>query len=179
MTLKNCKECNHEVSEKAKTCPNCGHKRKRTSLITILVLFFLGWIVLANLFDPNSPSVNNIAQSPIKNKTTNDENIRIEKLEVFSWSCKNRRGYMIIEGEVKNISDSSIKNLMTVGTFRKEDGTFIKSDDALIEYNPLLSGQTSPFKVMSRNNPAISKCRISFKEISGQKILHKDLKSKK
>lgn len=48
MTLKKCKECGAEVSNKAKACPQCGSPvKKRTSLITWLVLiiiiaYFLG-----------------------------------------------------------------------------------------------------------------------------------------
>ena len=49
MALKKCKECGHEVSTKAKACPNCGARIGRSSaagclsLAVILVLVFVVW----------------------------------------------------------------------------------------------------------------------------------------
>ena len=76
-------------------------------------------------------------------------------------------GYHIIEGMVKNISDEPLKNVTAVGIWLDKDGEFIKSDDALIDYNPILPGQTSPFKTMSTGNPAMAKFRIEFKTLFG------------
>lgn len=61
-----------------------------------------------------------------------------------------------------------------VGTAYTGDGTFIKSDSALIEYNPVLNNQISPFEVMMTSNPAISKCNVSFKEFWGGSFSMKD-----
>ncbi len=41
MALKKCKECGHDVSTKAKTCPHCGASVKTTSTITWLVLIIM------------------------------------------------------------------------------------------------------------------------------------------
>lgn len=51
MALTKCKECGHDVSTSAKTCPNCGAPRvKKTGtllvLFLILVLVFVGLILL-------------------------------------------------------------------------------------------------------------------------------------
>jgi len=86
---------------------------------------------------------------------------------------------MFIRGEVKNVSNRPIKNLMAVATFRTGAGGFVKSDDALVEYNPLLPGQTSPFKVGTTHNPASEKCRLSFKTMFGGEVKYDDLKNKK
>ena len=76
-------------------------------------------------------------------------------------------GYHITEGLVKNISDKPLKNVTAVGIWLDKDGEFIKADDALIDYNPILPGQTSPFKTMSTGNPAMSKYRVEFKTLMG------------
>lgn len=34
MALINCSECGKEISDKAKTCPNCGYKLKRIKSIS-------------------------------------------------------------------------------------------------------------------------------------------------
>ncbi len=93
-----------------------------------------------------------------------------EVLELLSYRCYSEYGYFHITGEIKNISNKPLENVVAVGTaYTKEDG-FVKSDEALIEYNPILVGQTSPFQVMITGNPQISKCKVDFKEFWGSSI---------
>lgn len=86
--------------------------------------------------------------------------------------------YHIIEGEVKNISDEPLKNVTAVGIWLDKDGGFIKSDDALIDYNPILPGQTSPYKTMSSGNPAMAKYRVEFKTLMGGTLSVDDQRKK-
>lgn len=48
MALKKCKECGHQVSTKASTCPSCGAKQTKQAgpVGTILVLLFGGLVVV-------------------------------------------------------------------------------------------------------------------------------------
>lgn len=93
-------------------------------------------------------------------------------LELRAWSWRKAYGYVEVEGQVKNISGASLENVAVVASFYEKDGGFITSDSALIEYNPILSGQVSPFKVMERWNPAMEKVQIEFKELLGKKLEH-------
>lgn len=68
---------------------------------------------------------------------------------------------------MKNISDQPLKNVTAVATWLDKDGGFIKSDNAIIEYNPILPGQISPFKTMSSTNPAMEKYSVGFKTLFG------------
>lgn len=95
-------------------------------------------------------------------------------LQLLSSSSERAYGYITRSGEVKNISDSSLENVMAVVSYYTEDDTFVKSADALIDYNPILSGQTSPFSVITTDNPAITKLRISFKYLFGGTISYED-----
>ena len=52
----------------------------------------------------------------------------------------------------------------------KTDKTFHLSEDALVDYAPLMPGQTSPFSVTTTHNPLISTCVVSFKTFSGERI---------
>ena len=57
MSLIKCKECGHEISKKAKVCPNCGAKNKaRTSLFTWLVVLLIGLFVLGKIGGGNRTS---------------------------------------------------------------------------------------------------------------------------
>lgn len=93
-----------------------------------------------------------------------------EQLELLSFSCSEEYGYSKVSGQVKNISDKPMKDVMVVGSWFTTDGTFVKSGDALIEYNPILPGQTSPFETLTTGNPAIAKCKVEFKEFFGGTI---------
>ncbi len=79
---------------------------------------------------------------------------------------------MTYEGLVTNDTSRSMENVMAVALYYTEDGTFVTSDDALIDFDPILPGQSSPFSVLTRNNPAITKCGIQFKEFFGGTIEH-------
>ena len=79
-------------------------------------------------------------------------------------------GWAIAEGRVKNTSDRPLKNVMASVTFVTRSDEFITNGDALIDYNPILPGQTSPFKVMATANPAMQSAQIDFRHFSGQTI---------
>jgi hypothetical protein len=83
-------------------------------------------------------------------------------------------GYNTVEGQIENISNQPIKNIEAVVTWFDKDGKFISSDSALVEYNPLLAGQTSPFKVMTRTNPEMKRFQVEFKELLGGAIKFED-----
>lgn len=87
-------------------------------------------------------------------------------------------GYIEIEGMVKNISAEPIANLFAVAELYGREDRFISSDDALVEYSPLLPKQSTPFKVMVRNNPEMKTYRLQFKDAQGRMIPHEDRRSK-
>jgi hypothetical protein len=93
-------------------------------------------------------------------------------LELIRWSWHQEHGYAIAEGQVKNLTSESLKNVAAMISIYDKKGQFISSDDSLIEYNPLLQGQTSPFKIMVRWNPEMSKANVEFKFLFGQSIPH-------
>lgn len=95
------------------------------------------------------------------------------KLELRSWRWSEEYGYYNVVGEVKNISGQSMENVEIVASFYDSYDTFIKSADAMIDYNPILPGQTSPFKAMTSTNPAIKKASVQFKFLFGGRILTK------
>ena len=91
-------------------------------------------------------------------------------LELISWNWSKEHGYAQAEGQVKNISGEAIENVEAVVSFYDANSNFIKAGSALIEYDPILSGQTSPFRVMTTENPAMKKATIEFKSLFGGTI---------
>ncbi len=95
------------------------------------------------------------------------------KLQLLSWSNYTEYGYIHVVGEVRNISNSKLEHVLAVVTFRTENGTLVKTDDALINYDPLMPGQSSPFKVLTTENPAIKKLSLGFKHLLGGEIKYR------
>jgi len=91
-------------------------------------------------------------------------------LELVKFAWRTEYGYAILEGQVKNISSQPLRDVTAVASFYDANGGFITSADTLIAYNPVLPGQTSPFKVMATENPAMHKAGVQFKELLGGAI---------
>lgn len=50
MALVKCRECGKEKSSAAETCPHCGFKQRKTSLLTWIVAIFIGVPILVGVF---------------------------------------------------------------------------------------------------------------------------------
>ena len=99
-------------------------------------------------------------------------------LELLSMGCTqesfgNFGGYAYLQGEVKNVSNRPLENVMVQVSWYTDSEEFITSDDALINLNPILPGQTSPFKTITTLNPAMSNCKMSFKALFGGSISYR------
>jgi hypothetical protein len=92
------------------------------------------------------------------------------KLMLLDWSWHQEYGFAIVEGQVKNISSESIRSVEAVAQFYTGDEKFITSQSALIEYNPILQNQTSPFRVGTTWNPEMKSAQIDFKQLMGGSI---------
>ncbi len=91
-------------------------------------------------------------------------------LVVESWRWSSEYGYATAEGEVTNRSDIRLESVQVVVSFYTKDGQFITSSSALVEYDPILPGQTTPFEVMARYNPQMKSARLAFKHFWGGTI---------
>jgi hypothetical protein len=76
-------------------------------------------------------------------------------------------GYATVEGQVANVSEKPLENVQAVVEWYDADGKFVSSSSALVEFDPLLPGQTTPFKVMTRMNPAMSRFSVRFSQLLG------------
>jgi len=101
------------------------------------------------------------------------------KLEVQSWTWSRKSdAFTEVVGEVRNIANVSLNNVAVVATFYDKKGGVITTEETLIDYQPILPGQTSPFKVITTYNPAMEKAGLDFKELMGGTIMFRD-KSRK
>ncbi len=93
-------------------------------------------------------------------------------LTVRSWNWREEYSYAIVEGTVKNNSGEAIENLEAVVEFTDGAGNLIKSGSALVDFRPLMPGQSSPFKVMESFNPMIKSASLRFKQLMGGEIAY-------
>ena len=183
MALIKCKDCGKEVSDIAPMCPNCGRplndqiessrsqekpKKKYSKAWVILAIVVVILWLIGKLSSPDRYNTS-VGNSPDA----------LPKLELMSHTWHTEYDYAVYEGTVRNISSRSIENVEAVVSFYDKQGGFITSSEALINFNPILPGQTSPFKVMKTHNPAMEKAAVDFKYFMGGSIPYKEAENKK
>lgn len=68
MAMRKCRECGHEVSSKAKTCPNCGIKNpgrravRPGTVLAVVIGFFIVWAM--SLGDSTTPTTQGSTSQP-------------------------------------------------------------------------------------------------------------------
>ncbi len=91
-------------------------------------------------------------------------------LLVRSWNWGEQYNYAIAEGRVTNRTSENIDNLLAVVTYEDGSGNMITSDDALVDFRPLLPGQTTTFKVITSFNPSMKTASLLFRTFGGEEI---------
>ena len=171
MAMTTCRECKKEISSEAKVCPHCGVSapaRRGTHVSATAGCLIIGLVLALTCYyvvSQQSPGVPAPSSQQVAPPAASAPQLAVRS---FSWSTD--YGYATAEGQVKNISGGSLSNVEAVVTFYDARGGFVTSADALIDYNPILPGQTSPFKVMATENPAMRTARVEFKELMGGTI---------
>jgi hypothetical protein len=182
ITTRVCCDCGSAVPAGGQFCSSCGaaappsappqlDPRSRIwpyAAAALGLLLLMGMCTSVLNESPTAPS----HPAPVSNAVRSDPHPSGAELALLS-----RRGYrtegsdfMIVEGRVRNISSDPLRNVEAVANWYSSDGSFISSGDALVEYDPVLPGQTSPFKVMTRANPEMHRFSVEFKTFAGTKI---------
>lgn len=112
--LINCKDCGNQISKNAKSCPNCGAKNKRTSIITWLALIFIGIPFLMGIFGSISDNSSNddvsVDSAPLLASTTDDTNESLPTETVANWNYSNSEDEM--RGTVTNFAQVKSLNVI-------------------------------------------------------------------
>jgi len=187
-----CPECDNPCAQDATACPKCGKplaevaakkgtpKRRIDALGCVIGVF--GLIVLVGIFatlGTNRPTQTYRTPTNVRasegmgapdSVPAPPRNLLRMSYRDYHW-CQ-ESGYAIATGRVTNISSVPLDNVMAVVEFEAKDGSLITSSDSMIDYQPILPGQSSPFTVMETWNPAMAKgtAGVSFKTVLGEPI---------
>jgi hypothetical protein len=95
------------------------------------------------------------------------------------WNWSESGNYFHIEGQVKNVSGERLAGTRIVLTFYDKQGRLVTSDVTYPEYDPLMPGQSSPFKSMTAANPAIETYTVEFAARGGEQLPAMDVSTEK
>jgi len=115
-------------------------------------------------------------RTPAPTRTPRPTPAPMYDLALISASCTRMAdiGFIECEGFVQNLKADPIRNVEAVIILYDSARTPISSDSALIDYEPLLPGQQSPYTVILRYNPAFDAWRVEFKEFLGGSLSVRD-----
>jgi hypothetical protein len=102
--------------------------------------------------------------------TTIQEDTSGKLLNLLNYHDSRAYDYITVEGEVKNISNQKLENVLVVVIFYDKDSNLITTAEAVIQYNPIMPDQTSPFTAMATDNPLITKYAVTFQFMFGGQI---------
>jgi len=189
-----CPVCACRFEEGSARCPQCGRprpgvlpeymnvpwQRAATYIGLISLVLFVLLLILAPR-DATEPSATTTSQQPEAEPSVPSESGAHKEapsasssdkdIVISSWNCtiENIGNFANVRGELKNASGSPIKSLGILVSLRTADGTFVSSTNGNTEYDVILPGQTSPFDILVRFNPAVRKVDLSL-ERDGQAV---------
>jgi hypothetical protein len=188
-----CPECKQKISDQAESCPKCGRplgaddvqraaaaarREEKThqavalgclGVFLVLVFAFRGCLEGKPTRIPERPYAAPPVAVPAPPLPEGPQ-LTMRRAD-WSWH-RTAEMFVEAEGRVTNISSEPLDGVEAVVEFTSADGSFITSASALVDYQPMLPGQSSPWRVMGNWNPAMSKgkAKVSFKHLVGGEI---------
>jgi SH3 domain-containing protein/zinc ribbon protein len=146
LALKQCKECGHDISSKAKECMNCGAPVKKTSVTRVIVLLFILIFAVVLLFDKHIG----------KNKTTYSSPVDNTDLLKYGLERYAHKSLNVREGRGKNFKKVDTINrgdVVRVDSIENDWGVVYKHKIKLgYVFSPLLEYAPLPdFEIVSWN----------------------------
>jgi hypothetical protein len=140
--------------------------------LMVLGIAIVCWRTLgapSGLLPDNGSTYSDVVPGPMSSPSPTAD-YSTERLKMVSQNFNVEDDWCTVTGEVKNIGSEKIANVEALTTFYDGNHKVVKTAEAVIAYNPILVGQTSPWKVLTTNNPEIKSERTTFKKLLGGEI---------
>ena len=131
-------------------------------------------ILLAVVLGCSPPRDGHRSSSSDSPFATNETKSAGPKLKLLSARGTIEYSHITVEGEVENISGEKLDNVQAVVMHYDSQNNLVTSDSALVEYDPLMPGQRTPFRVGTRYNPEMKTYIVDFKFLMGGTISFTD-----
>ncbi len=109
--MKKCKNCEKEVSNSAKVCPNCGQKLKKP-IVLYAILGIIALAIIGSVLSGNNGTVRKTEFQQNEVATFKDVNYSITKVERTQgkklFEAKEGKEYIIISLNIENKSNNKI-----------------------------------------------------------------------
>lgn len=167
-----CPQCNTENAPDAKFCKNCGvafavAPIKKKNNLPLVVAIIGGLLILCVICGKMSDSVKN---TPTNSDATTPI-ISEPSLKLLSMNeVASSELYFRVIGEIQNDSNQKIQGLSVIVTTYDKSGQIVGNESGIVDYDPLMPNQISPFTVVIRSNPTINSYKIAFKQGFGKQI---------
>lgn len=92
------------------------------------------------------------------------------ELQILDWGCRSKNRYMLIEGSVKNITDTAMNGIEAIGKFVDENGNIVRKEEAPILPDPLEPNEIGKFSIREYRDDSFTACRVEFAYSSGSVI---------
>jgi hypothetical protein len=100
-----------------------------------------------------------------------------EILELKGLSHDIKSDYLVIEGLVRNVAGTDLRNLVGKVSGVDGDGRFVTSEEVLLDFNPLATDAESPFKAVVRTSGRIATIKVQFRYLLGDLVPHCGIES--
>jgi hypothetical protein len=172
-----CKHCQRDVTTAANTSVAVAPSRPMTRRSKIAIYTIVGFVTIVTV---GNVVFDRVTTGPATRAARTQPTASADQLALLSATGHESESgsYRYVEGEVENLTTAPLRSVAAVASWYTKDGTFITSDSALIAFDPLMPGQKSPFKTITRGNPQMSKFAVVFKTLSGRQFSLRDDRKK-
>ncbi len=183
-----CPQCKTVNQPNAKFCSGCGIgfavvpiKTKKNSITPLFwLLGLLGLALLIGGVGSVSDKTNSGAGfSQSDTSTSGQPGYKSPPLRLLSSRGETEYDYVTVQGEVQNNTTEKLDSVWVLVSHYDKSGQLVTTDKSIIDYQPLMPGQTSPFKAMTRHNPLMATYKIAFQQGFGGELDYIDARPTK